>query len=229
MRVEGLSVPYSIPADNIMSVVLMVCALLSIMIVMRSNKILLLRIRALFIRTTNLSNYRHTIQDSRDELFLTGVAVLSMALLSYSTQMTYFYSDHILQPYIVMLIYAGIFTAFFMLKKLLYMLTIPVYCTIPEWRTWKYTFRFIPALYGLLILPITLIHIYLRLSFKITLILVFTAITIGLFTKIYNAWSIFFRRKRLYVPFFLYLCTLEIAPLALLAGTLLSVAEALKG
>jgi hypothetical protein len=59
--------------------------------------------------------------------------------------------------------------------------------------------------------------------------LVITAVAIGLFTKIYNAWSIFFSKKRLYVPFFLYLCTLEIAPLALLAGTLLSVAEALKG
>ena len=229
MRVEGLSVPYSIPADNIMSVVLMVCALLSAMIVMRSNKILLLRIRALFIRTTNLSNYRHTIQDSRDELFLTGVAVLSMALLSYSAQMTYFYSDHILPPYIVILIYAGIYAAFFMLKKLLYMLTIPVYCIIPEWRAWKYTFRFIPAMYGILILPVTIIHIYLHLDFKTTIILVLTAVTIGLFTKIYNAWSIFFRKKRLYVPFFLYLCTLETAPLALLAGTLLSVAEALKG
>ena len=229
MRVEGLSVPYSIPADNIMSVVLIVCTLLSAMIVMRSNKVLLLRIRALFIRTTNLSNYRHTVQDSRDELFLTGIAIFSMALLSYSTQMTYFYSDDLLKPYIVILIYAGIYTAFFMLKKLLYMLTIPVYCIIPEWRTWKYTFRFIPALYGLLILPVTLIHIYLHLNFKITLILVFTAITIGVFTKIYNAWGIFFRKKKLYVPFFLYLCTLEIVPLALLAGTLLSVAEALKG
>ena len=229
MRVEGLSVPYSIPADNIMSVVLMVCALLSAMIVMRSNKVLLLRVRALFIRTTNLSNYRHTVQDSRDELFLTGVAVLSMALLSFSAQTTYFSSDHILPPYILMLTYAGIFSAFFMIKKLLYMLTIPVYCTIPEWRAWKYTFRFIPAMYGLLILPVTLIHIYLHLNFKITLILILTAVTIGLFTKIYNAWSIFFRKKRLYVPFFLYLCTLETAPLALLAGTLLSVAEALKG
>lgn len=86
MRVEGLSVPYTISTDNTLSLVLLLCSLLSIMIVMRSRNILSLRIRSLFIHTTNLSNYRRTKNNEREELFLTALSVMSLSLIGYSAE-----------------------------------------------------------------------------------------------------------------------------------------------
>jgi len=229
MRVEGLSVPYTISTDNTLSLVLLLCSLLSIMIVMRSRNILSLRIRSLFIHTTNLSNYRRTKNNEREELFLTALSVMSLSLIGYSAELHYFGEPLALNHYLVMASYAGIFITFLVLKRLLYMLTIPTYCNIQQWRAWRHLFSFTTSLQGLWFLPVAIIHIYLGLSVPTTLILVIIGIALTFFSRIYNAWSIFFKKKRLYVPFFLYLCTLEAVPLALLAGTLTCVASTLKG
>ena len=229
MRVEGLSVPYTISTDNTLSLVLLLCSLLSIMIVMRSRNILSLRIRSLFIHTTNLSNYRRTKNNEREELFLTALSVMSLSLIGYSAELHYFGESLVLNHYLVMASYAGIFIIFLVLKRLLYMLTIPTYCNIQQWRAWRHLFSFTTSLQGLWFLPVAIIHIYLGLSVPTTLILVIIGIALTFFSRIYNAWSIFFKKKRLYVPFFLYLCTLEAVPLALLAGTLTCVASTLKG
>ncbi len=229
MRVEGLSVPYTISADNTLSLVLLLCSLLSIMIVMRSRNTLPLRIRALFIHTTNLSNYRHTKSDERVELFLTAQSIMALSVMGYSAELHYFGASLAQNHYLIMADYAGIFLAFILLKRLLYMITIPIYCNIQQWRAWLHLFHFSTALQGLWFLPVALVHVYLGLSATATLFLAIAGITITLFIRIYNAWSIFFKKKKLYVPFFLYLCTLEAVPLALLAGTLTCVAQTLKG
>ena len=229
MRVEGLSVPYTISTDNTLSLVLLLCSLLLIMIVMHSRKVLSLRIRSLFIHTTNLSNYRHTKSDKRKELFLTALSIMSLSLIGYSAELHYFGEPLATNHYLVMASYAGIFITFLLLKRLLYMLTIPIYCNIQQWRAWHHLIRFTTSLQGLWFLPIALVNVYFGLSAPTTLILAIIGITITFFVRIYNAWSIFFKKKKLYVPFFLYLCTLETVPLALLAGTLTCVAQALKG
>ena len=229
MRVEGLSVPYTISTDNTLSLVLLLCSLLSIMIVMRSRNVLSLRIRSLFIHTTNLSNYRRTKNNEREELFLTALSVLSLSLIGYSAELHFFGGPLAINHYLMMMSYAGIFIAYLLLKRLLYMLTVPTYCNIQQWRAWRHFFSFATALQGLWFLPIAIINIYLGLSAPTTLILAIIGVAIALFVRIYNAWSIFFKKKRLYVPFFLYLCTLEAVPLALLAGTLTCVAHTLKG
>ena len=229
MRVEGLSVPYTISTDNTLSLVLLLCSLLSIMIVMRSRNVLSLRIRSLFIHTTNLSNYRHTKKNEREEFFLTALSVLSLSLIGYSAELHYFGGPLATNHYLVMMSYAGIIITFLLLKRLLYMLTIPMYCNIQQWRAWRHLFSFTTALQGLWFLPIAIFNIYLGLSAPMTLILAIIGVAITFFVRIYNAWSIFFKKKRLYVPFFLYLCTLEAVPLALLAGTLTCVAQTLKG
>ena len=229
MRVEGLSVPYTMSTDNTLSLVILLCSLLSIMIVMRSRNILSLRIRSLFVHTTNLSNYRRTKNNAREELFLTALSVMSLSLIGYSAELHYFGTELAANHYLVMASYAGIFIIFLLLKRLLYMLTIPIYCNIQQWRAWRHLFSFTTALQGLWFLPIAIINIYLGLSAPTTLILAIIGVTIAFFVRIYNAWSIFFKKKRLYVPFFLYLCTLEAVPLAILSSTLICIAHTLKG
>lgn len=229
MRVEGLSVPYTISTDNTLSLVLLLCSLLSIMIVMRSRNVLSLRIRSLFIQTTNLSNYRRTKNNEREELFLTALSVFSLSLIGYSAELHYFGNALAINHYLVMMSYAGVFIAYLLMKRFLYMISIPMYSNIQQWRAWRHLFSFTTALQGLWFLPVAIINIYLGLGAPTTFILAITGIAITFFVRIYNAWSIFFKKKRLYVPFFLYLCTLEAVPLALLAGTLTGVAQTLKG
>ena len=229
MRVEGLSVPYTISTDNTLSLVLLLFSFLSIMIVMRSRNVLSLRIRSLFIHTTNLSNYRRTKNNEREELFLSALSVFSLSLIGYSAELHYFGNALAINHYLVMMSYAGIFIAYLLMKRFLYMISIPMYSNIQQWRAWRHLFSFTTALQGLWFLPIAIINIYLGLGAPTTFILAITGIAITFFVRIYNAWSIFFKKKRLYVPFFLYLCTLEAVPLALLAGTLTGVAQTLKG
>ena len=196
---------------------------------MRSRNVLSLRVRSLFIQTTNLSNYRRTKNNEREELFLTALSVLSLSLMGYSAELHYFGVPLAINHYLVMMSYAGVFIAYLLMKRFLYMLTIPTYSTIQQWRAWRHLFSFTTALQGLWFLPIAIINIYLGLGAPTTLILAIIGVAITFFVRIYNAWSIFFKKKKLYVPFFLYLCTLEAVPLALLAGTLTGVAQTLKG
>ena len=199
------------------------------MIVMRSRNVLSLRIRSLFIHTTNLSNYRRTKNNEREELFLSALSVFSLSLIGYSAELHYFGNALAINHYLVMMSYAGIFIAYLLMKRFLYMISIPMYSNIQQWRAWRHLFSFTTALQGLWFLPVTIINIYLGLGASTTLILAIIGVAITFFVRIYNAWSIFFKKKKLYVPFFLYLCTLETVPLALLAGTLTCVAQALKG
>jgi hypothetical protein len=61
-------------------------------------------------------------------------------------------------------------------------------------------------------------------------LLISTALAI-LFVKIlsfYKVYRIFFQRKTYFLQFFLYFCTLEIVPLAILGGVLMLIGKLLK-
>ena len=82
------------------------------------------------------------------------------------------------------------------------------------WKTWLY----LTALEGVALFPLVLLLVYLDISPQAWLVtLLIVAITIKILT-FYKAFCIFFRQTRFYLQFFLYLCALELMPMASLAG-----------
>ena len=80
------------------------------------------------------------------------------------------------------------------------------------------------AVQGALLLPLTLLHIYFQLSAETTLKLLAVTLAATLALRFYKSYNIFFRKKNAILQFFLYLCTLEAVPLALLTGIIFVVA-----
>ena len=87
-------------------------------------------------------------------------------------------------------------------------------------RLWGITIRFHFAILGVLILPALIAHILLHLhpiNLLAYTVIIFTLTKINGFIRTY---TIFFSKKSLYFKYFLYLCALEIMPIAILAGIL---------
>lgn len=85
-------------------------------------------------------------------------------------------------------------------------------------RIWNITVRFQFAMQGMMILPAVIVYYLFEIS---PLLLVAYTVFILILTRLnrfIRTYSIFFAKKRQIFRYFLYLCTLEIIPLAILAG-----------
>lgn len=88
-------------------------------------------------------------------------------------------------------------------------------------RIWNITMRFQFALQGILILPAVIIYYLFGTSPLVPIVytvIIFTLTTLNGFIRTY---SIFFSKKGQIIKYFLYLCALEIIPLAILAGLMI--------
>lgn len=87
-------------------------------------------------------------------------------------------------------------------------------------RLWSITIKFYFAMLGVLILPAFIAHILLQLHPLNLVTYTVIIFTLAKFNGFIRTYTIFFSKKSNYFKYFLYLCALEIMPLAILAGIL---------
>ena len=115
-----------------------------------------------------------------------------------------------------------------MLKAVAYSVTGWVFFDRRRNDLWMKSFLFLLAMEGVCIFPIVMLRAYFDMPVHTTLLS--TAIVLGIFKllSLYKSYLIFFRNGGHSLQIFLYFCTLELAPLAALIGSLTMIANCLK-
>ncbi len=226
---SGDPLSYSLAEDGTVAVVLLLCVIFSLVIMSKSWRLVRFQTKNLFrMPRENSVEMRETADEMRYQTYFCLQGVVVMGLLAYSVTTYYLGEGYALGAYYMLGVFAGMFAAYYMVREILLAVVHGVFFDKAQRHLDSISRLFIMAVQGAVILPLAVLHVYLRLSIEITLNLLFAVFGILLLLQFYKSYNIFFRKNNAFLQFFLYLCTLEAVPLALLAGTLLTVANYLK-
>lgn len=225
----GEPLSYSIRNDGFVALALIVCILISIIMTARSSRFIAYQTKNIF-RTPreNSIELRETVDEMQYQIFFCIQGIVMMAAFAYSFTRTYIGGDLPIDDYLLIGIYCIIFVAYRVIGELIRSVAHGVFFNKTERHLSNVSQLFLIALQGAAMLPLLLLHIYCKLDNEITLYALAAIVITTLLLRFYKAFCIFFRKKHSFLQFFLYLCTLEAVPLALLTGILITIANYLK-
>lgn len=235
----GIPVSTTLPTDSLVLTVLFIFALIIIGIFRRSWRYTRFMLRN-YWNTARDDAYdlRESIKESRyhwplyaiSTVLIASVVYIGMShYLQWETGNLYEYDQQCLDimgtklfiPNIIRYaIIAGILSAWFIAKPSVQHIANIFLFSHDSRRLWSITIKFHFAMLGVLILPAFIAHILLNLhpiNLIIYTVIIFTLTKINGFIRTY---TIFFSKKEQFFKYFLYLCTLEIMPIAILVGIL---------
>lgn len=213
--------PYTLRHDNVITLSLLVSFVLGVVSLSGAREFILRQASRFFrLPRENDGNLSETTSELHFQIFLVLQTALMVSLLAYFFTLNR-YGDTFRVPtrYHVLAIFFGVTVAYLVVKSTLQHLVAIVFFDEASTRVWNNNQLFLYGLEGLLLFPLVLSNIY--FTFTTETSLVYLAIVV-IFVKIltfYKAFVIFFRHDGTYVQIILYFCTLEIVPLAALAGT----------
>ena len=217
--VAGDPAPYNVANDNVITGLLLVFFIVATVLISSTRDFIVRQTRSFFHSTRRTAN----IGETTAEVNLQLVLVLQTALMG--GILYYMYAREVMgmsfsidSPLAVIGIFCAVFFGYFLLKAVLYSIVNWVFFGKQSRQQWWKTWLYLTALEGVALFPLVLLLVYLDISPQAWLVtLLIVAITIKILT-FYKAFCIFFRQTRLYLQFFLYLCALELMPMASLAG-----------
>ena len=230
MGIAGDPIPYLVSNDSVMTGVLLAFVILTILVVSRSMRFIAYQFKNFMYPGHSYESieYKETAGEVNYQFFLCFQTVVLFSLSCYYCLVDSTTETYVVDTYQLLgLFFLSVF-GIFMLKELFYV-----------WANWTFfsshqigesvrTRLFLTSFEGVLLLPIVLLYTFFGLPTNI--LLISTAFVI-LFVKIlsfYKVYRIFFQRKAYFLQFFLYFCTLEIVPLAILGGVLMLIGKLLK-
>lgn len=217
----GIPIPYTMRADNIITLILLLCFIISVVSMANSWSFVVRQAKALAREpkegTTVVSE---TGAEVRFQLYLVVQTALLFAII------IYYYAieaqgDKMLSPayefvgacFLLIflmtgmraLFYTGVNNLFFDAKRNMQFLR---------------SLLFVTAMEGVAMYPAVLLLVYFDIDSQgIVFYIGFVLVLVKMIT-IYKCWTIFFGRRGDFLQIFLYFCTLEIVPLSILAGLL---------
>ena len=211
LGVAGDPVPYSIARDNVITLLLLGCFVLALIAYAKSKGFILRQAKDFFRPPHNekLTSISETSGELRFQLFLVLQSSLLMALIFFFYVQRNITDTFIIDQYQAIGVFAAIITAYAMLKAVAYSVTGWVFFDRRRNDLWMKSFLFLLAMEGVCIFPIVMLRAYFDMPVHTTLL-------------------IFFRNGGHSLQIFLYFCTLEIIPLAMLIGALMITTANLK-
>lgn len=226
---SGTPIPFSVVNDGYVSIAIYVCLLMSILVASRSWNFTSFQFRNIFrAPRVNSIHMRETAKEMQYQVYFVMQSVFLLGVLSFSFVNANLQGDLPCSPYILLGGFCALFAVFFFLREMMQRMVNMVYFEKVDRQMFGVARLFIMAVYGALLLPVTLIYFYLQNDTSVTLFSVCLVLLVCLLLRFYKAWSIFFKKNGNLFGFFLYLCTLEIVPLALLTGVLMFTAQYLR-
>jgi len=209
---------YAMRSDNIISMLLLGCFVL-LMISLRHSLGFIARQAKEFFT----SNEQDSIISTSNELLLQSFMVLMTCLLlsvginllaTADTTVHYTLSD---QLSFLPLLFA-ICVAYFFAKWVVYMGVNVVFFGGKKSLQWSRVFFFINGIESLLLFPLIMLLVYFDMAYQKILICFILVLFLNKALLFYKSHNIFFKENGGLLQNFLYLCTLEIAPLLALVG-----------
>lgn len=227
--VAGDPIPYTVGSDNFMTSVLLLCIIGTAMVTAMSSGFFFRRLKAFFYSgNMRKAEITETSNEVRAQLFLAAEACLLMGVMTVFYLKAYVTDTFTVGQNQMIGIFSAVFAAFFIIKTALQSIVNWVFFDREKNRQWVSSLLFLVSSLGMMLLPMVLIQSFFSLQVKISLI--YFASTASLFELLsfYKQYKIFFVQKGLISGFFLYLCALEIIPLALLRTVLIVISDYLR-
>lgn len=228
--VPGDPVAYTIAGDDILTVMLLICFLLITTAFAQSRSFMMRQLRSLFYVRKNDSD---DMGETKGEMnFQIALVVQSCLLL---TLIFFFYSrDNIGRTFILpteyhMLgVYFSVIVGYLIIKMLLSTWVNLTFFDTRANSMWFHSKLFLKGFEGILLFPFIIVQAYLNLPLSEIGIYYLIVIIFVKILAIYKCYSIFFRKIGYFLQIFLYFCTLEMIPLAILWGSLVIIGNYLK-
>jgi len=212
----GDPVPYTLRTDNAMTSLLLASFVLTLLLLGSTHRFFFHQLKGFFyVPRTDDTFMPETSTELRAQFFLLAQTCLLMAILQFDYTQKFIGETFILESdYMLIGIYFLMFIGYFAIRSLLYSIVNNVFFDNKRNILWQKTLLLITSLEGVALFPLVLLMVFFNLSTQ-NVILYFTIVLV--FTKIltfYKCYVIFFRRFGGFLQNILYLCTLEIIPIA---------------
>ncbi len=226
---QGVLVDYSLVNDSLVALGLIFGLLLSLLFIKKSRHLIRFQSKNIFrMPRENSIEMRETSNEMQYQTYFCVQGMLLLGLIAYSVTSTAMGQQYECSPYKVWGYMSAAFAIYYIVHEMLVRLVHYVFFDEQSRHLGNISRLYFMAMYGAALLPVVMLHIYLQLSPWTTIYIVGAICGAMLLLHIYKSWNIFFQKKNAVIQFFLYLCTLEVVPLALLGGTLIFIANYLK-
>ena len=227
--VAGDPVPYSIAGDNLITSILLVCFIIAAVAIAQSGNFLQRQLKNFFFsQREGTTSITETGEELRFQFFL----ILQTCLLS---AIIFFYYSRAANGeafsfahYQTLSIFTISIAAYFVAKHLLYAMVNWVFFDKKKNEQWVKALLFLSSAEGILLFPDVMLLSYFGLSIQHAVIYALSVIIIIKLLSFYKAYLIFFKHNGLFLQSFLYFCALELMPLGVLWGAMVTMDTYLK-
>lgn len=220
----GDPVPYTLKGDDLVMSVLLLSFFLVVWVISRSRSFLSTQVSD-FFRPPHRENLfaERTEKEFRGQLFLIFQTCLVYGILFFGyTRMRQPEVFEAVPPYLLLGTGVAGCCLYYLLKIVCYSFVNAVFFTAEQNRRWMESYLLSILIQGFLLLPVVLLMIFFGLGLRHTIALVVAVLIVAKLLLFYKCASTFFGYRYGWVHLFLYFCTLEIAPLAVLLQALVS-------
>ena len=226
--VAGDPIPYTMRGDDVLVCLMLLCFIMTIGIFAHSRQTIWYHLKEFFYIPR--TDYSDADVPGKFTLFALNLQTSLLLGITY-----YFYTthdvaaDYVLDtPYELIAVYFGVFIVYFLLKGVTYRFVNTVFFEGKKNKQFAWTQSFIAALEGIAFFPAILLQAYLGLTMQTVVYYFIFILVIAKFMIFYKCWAIFFRQVGVFLQIILYLCALEIVPLLILGGVLVTITNELK-
>ncbi len=228
--VVGAPVPYSIKGDSAISAMMLACFMLVLVGLSKAGKYMQ-RIAKGFLGDTGrlTSGLSETTGEFRLQFFMVFQTCLLLSILTFTytrelTDTTLTMASNHRQ----MAVFLVVFIAYFTLKALLYWGVNSVFFDSRSNGIWLRFLLFAFAMEGFALFPLVVLHAYLDLPAKSGLPYLAAVFALMGALRFSRSYALFFRQKPPRLQIILYFCALELMPILLLWGTLVTTVGSFK-
>ena len=228
--VAGDPVPYTVRADNVITLLLLFCFIIAAIAFANSRTFIVRQLKDLFyMPRSQESTITETSNEVRFQIFFVLQTCLLLSVTCFFYVNTTVATTFALKsPYLLLAIFFGVIIAYFFLKTLLYTLVDNLFFGSKKNIQWLKALLFITAAEGVILFPAVMLQVYFYMPVQnVVYYLLFTLIAVKIIA-FYKSWVIFFRQNTFSLQIFLYFCALEIIPLFALYGILVGIVNQLK-
>lgn len=221
LGVAGDPVPYSIAGDNALTALLLACFVLAVFALGAARDFIIRQAKSFFyVQRANTTEITETAGELWIQLLLMAQTCLLFSVIVFSYTRTYVSDTFVISQHQLIAIYTGVTAAYFLLKTLLYWGVGKVFFDSKKIEQWMKAFLFTVAAEGVLLFPVVMLIAYFELSIQRAAIYVGIVVLFIKILAFFKTILIFFRKNGVFLQIILYLCALEIVPLAILLGSL---------
>ncbi|WP_278790716.1 DUF4271 domain-containing protein [Leyella stercorea] len=228
--VAGDPVPYSIARDNLITLLLLFCFCIALIAYTKSRRFILRQAKEFFRPpvSENMTTVTETSEELRFQFFLVLQSCLLLGLIYFFYTQLYVADTFLVDQYQVIGILSLTMLGYMLVKTMLYWLVGWVFFDKRNNEFWMKSYLFFLAMEGVCLFPVVMLNAYFKMPVRTTLVCTFLVITLFKLLSLYKSYIIFFRHRGGFLQNFLYFCTLELTPLAVLLGTLTTIVNCLK-